>query len=317
MKKEMINSSHIEGILYSHNLVEKVSGEDSKNPGTKFINGTIDIATDDAHTNVVSVHFTYVTPTYSKSGKENPNYAILNKIIKGEIKTVADADWDGAAKLRVDSAIGLNEFYTEREGEVVLVSAKRNEGGFIHLLKSNEMLDTNEKNRSIFKTDMIITNVTVREADPEKDIPETCIVKGCIFDFRKTLLPVEFSAVHPGAINYFTGLDASSKNPIFTTVWGMQVSTTIKRTITEESAFGEPSVREVTSSRKDYVITGAKAEPYEWDAEETITANELKKAMSDRETYLATLKKNQDEYAAKKQNAKNNASTPASGEFDF
>ena len=40
----------------------------SKNPGTPFITGTISIATDDAMTNIVPVHFTYVTATFG-SGK--------------------------------------------------------------------------------------------------------------------------------------------------------------------------------------------------------------------------------------------------------
>ena len=57
MKKKMINTVHIEGILYSHTLEDKVTGENSKNPGTSYIAGTIDIATDDACTNVVSIHY--------------------------------------------------------------------------------------------------------------------------------------------------------------------------------------------------------------------------------------------------------------------
>ena len=44
MKKNMNNRSHIEGLLYQHSLELKVSGENSKNPGTEFISGTIEIA---------------------------------------------------------------------------------------------------------------------------------------------------------------------------------------------------------------------------------------------------------------------------------
>ena len=36
------NATHIEGVLYQHALQLKVSGDKSKNPGTQFINGTID-----------------------------------------------------------------------------------------------------------------------------------------------------------------------------------------------------------------------------------------------------------------------------------
>ena len=43
--KSMINKTHIEGYLYEHALEKKVSGPNSKNPGTEFISGTISIAT--------------------------------------------------------------------------------------------------------------------------------------------------------------------------------------------------------------------------------------------------------------------------------
>lgn len=320
MKKEMINQTHIEGILYAHKLEAKESGKESKNPGTPYVTGTIDIATDDKHTNIVSVHFTYVAPNYpakeNKPPKPNLNYPILMNIINGKIKTVMDSSWSDAARIRVDSAIGLNEFYSERDGEEVLVSVKRNEGGFIHIITDNN-LDADEKHRNTFKVDMVITGTAEREGDPDKGIADSLIVKGCIFDFRKALLPVEFVATNPGAINYFLGLGASSKEPVFTNIWGNQVSTTVTRTITEESAFGEPSIRETSYSRKDWVITGARTETYEWDSEDTITVNELKKAMSDRETALAAKKQSAAEWRANQANAIKTTAVPATGDFKF
>ena len=115
-------------------------------------------------------------------------------------------------------------------------------------------------------------------------------------------------------MNYFEGLGASANEPVFTKVWGRQISETVVRTITEESAFGEDSVREVRSSRKDFVITGAAREPYVWDDADTITAAELKEAMQNREVYLAGIKQRQDEYKAS-QNAA--AATAKSGAFNF
>jgi hypothetical protein len=76
-KQTMINKTHIEGLLYQHSLSLKTSGENSKNPGTTFINGSIDVATDDACLNIVSVHFTYVTPKYAKSGSDNATFTTL------------------------------------------------------------------------------------------------------------------------------------------------------------------------------------------------------------------------------------------------
>lgn len=310
--KSMINRTHIEGLLYEHALELRTSGPNSKNPGTEFIMGTVSIATDDAQINIVPVHFTYVTATTAK-GSANATFGVLKDIIDGKLATIMSGS-DNAAKLRIDSAIGLNEFYADRNGKEELVSAKRNEGGFVHTCAQ---LAEDEKTRNTFEVDMVITNVKRIEADEEKKTPEKCIVKGAIFDFRKSLMPIELSVLNENAMAYFEGLEASSKNPVFTKVKGRQVSETVTRTITEESAFGEASVREVKSSRKDFVITWAQKEPYVWDDEETITAAEMTDAMSARQTYLATVKQRQDEYKASK-GAGTAANKPAAeGGYDF
>lgn len=311
--KNMINRTHIEGWLYDNDLALKETGPTSKNPGTQYISGTVQIATDDAQTNIVPVHFTYVTATTSK-GNQNATFGILKDIIEEKYHSIMKHDANSAVKLRIDSAIGLNDFYTERNGEDVHVSAKRNEGGFVHI--TNEISE-DEKTRNTFETDMLITNVTRIEADEERQLPEKVIVKGAIFDFRKSLLPLEFSATNPNAMNYFEGLGASSKEPVFTKVWGRQISETIVKTYVEESAFGEDSVREVKSSRKDFVITGAAREPYTWDDEETITAAELTQAMQDREIYLAGIKQRWNEYKASQGQSSTTGVTAKSGTFNF
>ena len=171
---------------------------------------------------------------------------------------------------------------------------------------------------------MLITGVKHIDADEERGYPEKAIVKGAIFNFRNELLPVEFSTVHPGAISYFEGLDATPGNPVFTRVKGSQISETIIKRIEEESAFGAASVREVKNTRKDFVITWAQTTPYEWDSEGSILVSELKDAIAARETYLATLKKRNDEYKANRGNALSGATAskpattaPATGSFQF
>lgn len=310
--KAMINKSHIEGILYEHDLELKTSGPNSKNPGTEFISGTVSIATDDAGVNVVPVHFTYVTATTAK-GNANATFTTLKNIIDGAIGTQMKDGKDKAGKLRIDSALGLNEFYSDRNGKEELVSAKRNEGGFVHTC---DVLNEDEKTRNTFECDMLITNCRRIEADPEKNIAEKVIVKGAIFDFRKSLLPIEFTALNPNAMNYFEDLGASQSNPIFTKVWGRQVSETVVKKTVEESAFGEAAVKETKSTRRDFVITGASKEPYVWDDESTMTATELQEAIANREVYLAGVKQRQDEYKASKGQAPANAA-PAAGAFNF
>ena len=294
--KKMINTCRIAGYLYEHKLEIRESGPNSKKPGTRFIMGTIDIATDEACTNIVPVHFTYVTATTAK-GATNATYTTLANIIDGKYGSVMGNGKENAVKLRIDSALALNEFYTERDGKEELVSAKRNEGGFVHVA---EVLEEDENNRNTFKCDMLITGVREVEADPERNLPAKAIVRGAIFDFRNTLMPVEFSATNPNAISYFLGLEATNSNPTFTCVWGRQISETIVKEIRTESAFGEDEIREVKNTRKDFVITGAAREPYAWDEEGSLTAAEVAEAIAARETYLATIKARQDEYKASK-----------------
>lgn len=311
--KNCINKTHVEGLLYEHKLDAKVTGDNSKNPGTNYITGTIDIATDDALTNIVSVHFSFVTAT-TATGKANATYNVLLDIINGVNKSVMAHGADNATKLRVDSAIGLNDFYTDRNGTLELVSAKRNEGGFVHVITD---LNEDEKTRNTFEVDIIITGVTHKEADEENGYPEKAVIKGAIFDFRKALLPIELGVLNPNAINYFLGLEASQSNPVFTKLRGRQVSEVTVREIKEESAFGDDYVRTVKNTRKDYVVNWALPEPYEWDDESTITVKELQDAIAARETYLATVKTRQEEYQASKNQAPSAFATTTTSQGGF
>ena len=309
--KNMINSTHIEGLVYESTLELRVSGENSKNPGTEFIMGNLNIATDNDCTNIVPVHFTYVTATTAK-GNTNATFGVLKDIVDGKIGTVMANGKENAGKVRIDSAIGLNEFYSDRNGKEELVSAKRNEGGFVHTVAT---LNPDEKTRNTFMADMLITSVNRIEADESRGTKEKVVVRGCVFDFRKAVLPIEFSVTNARGMDYFEGLEASPKTPIFTKVWGRQISTTVTNTRVEESGWGEANVQESTSTRRDWVITGSNTEPYAWDDEETITAKELTEAMANREVYLAGIKQRQDEYKASKAAAP--AAAPAAGGFNF
>lgn len=310
--RKMVNTTHIEGKLYQHDLAIKVTGENSKNPGTEFISGIIEIATDDAGINIVPVHFTYVTATTAK-GSANATFNVLKNIIDGVYKAVMTDGADNATMLRIDSAIGLNEFYTDRSGKEELVSVKRNEGGFVHVTPT---INEDERTRNTFECDIVITNVFRVEGDLEKGTQDKVTVKGAIFDFRGSLLPAEFSVTNPKAMAYFEDLGASNSSPVFTKIKGRQISESIVRRVEEESAFGEPSIKEYKSTKKDFVITWAMAEPYIWDDDSTITARELTEAMANREIALAEMKRRSDEYKASQGKAPANAA-PAPGAFNF
>jgi len=281
--KKTINRSTLIGKLYQHNLEIKTAGPTAKTPGAQYIRGTIDIATDDACTNTVTVRYSYVTPN-TKKGSANPTYLLLENIISGKIKNIVSDGVDTADIIKVDTSIGLNEFFTDKNGDLDFVSTKINDGGFA--VKLNTLNPDDDRN--IFECDMVITNVRKLEATDTN--PEKTIIKGAVFNFRGMLLPVEFSVTDAKGQSYFEGLDISSQKPLFTKVKGKQISETIVREEVEESAFGDNYARKVKRTRKDFVVDWVAKEPYEWDSDATLTAAELTKAMKDREIYLAELK---------------------------
>jgi len=172
-----------------------------------------------------------------------------------------------------------------------------------------QTLAADEKTRNTFETDILITGARRVEANEERNTPERVIVKGFIFDFRNALLPVELTVLNNGAMDYFESLGASEKEPVFSKVWGRQISqVTIVKTV-EESAFGEPKVTETPYTNREFVITGAMSEPYIWDDESTITKAEYEKGLADREIAKAELKQRQDEYNASKAQTQTPATT--------
>ena len=302
MKKTTINKERIEGRIYEHNLsLKQVQNKESKNFGKDFIQGTIDVATDDDCLNIVTVHFTYVAPVYN-SGKPNNTFSVLKNIIENGKSILVDGK-DNATLVRVDASLGLNDFYTNRNGEETLVSAKRNAGSFVNIIESSSKLSP-ENQRNTFEADMLITGTEYVEADEEKNIKEDYLkVKGYVFDFRQAILPVEFTVKNSGGIKYFESLDASKENPTFTKVWGNINTQTITTKKEEESAFGEPTITEYSRTIREWVINGTSKADSVYpigDAEAGITGEDVKKALADREVYLADVKKRNDEYQATK-----------------
>ena len=308
--KKIINSEVIEGRLYQYNLVKKkVQNKESKNYGTDFISGTVSIATDEEGLNVLDVHYTYKTEITS-NGKKDASYAILDSILNGGAKTWLVDGKDAAMKVRCTPSLALNDFVSQN-GE--MVAAKVNESGFINPVRGEL---SPEDQRNTFNCDMLITNVF--SVDATDDVPAYVRVKGAVFSFRGDLLPVEFVCKNV-LTGYFEGLDVSPANPVLTRVTGHIFNSTITRKIEEEGAFGLVSVKTITRNVKEYVIDWAIPTEYEFGAEDVMTRDELKKAIQDREVYLASVKKRHDDYITQRNAAPFDSAAPtvAVENFDF
>ena len=297
------NTINIEGKIYQFDLEQRETGESSKHPGTPYIRGTIDVATDDELTNIVTVNYTYVAPTYS-SGKPNRTFTVLQQIIDSA-KTVQADGADAATYVRLTPSYAMNDFYNQQDE---LVSTPRNEGGFANIVNDPASLHKNgDVWRSRFENDVVIFNAEEVEVDEGDNFVR---LNAITFDFRKVAIPMTLTVRQKDACKYFLDLAPTKKNPVYTCVWGKIVSTFVEEKRERESAFGPAEVTTVKHKTKEYLVTGANSNPYEFDDEATITAAELNKSLQDRETLLADIKKRNEEYKASQ-------STQSAGNFPF
>jgi hypothetical protein len=148
---------------------------------------------------------------------------------------------------------------------------------------------------------MVITGVNRVEANEQNGLDADYVsVKGAIFNFRNDLLPVDFMVKNENGMKHFEDLGVTGAEPIYTKVWGKINCGTITNEVVEESAFGEASVRTYERKTKEWIITGTAKMPYDFGDEKVLTADELRKAMQDREVMLAETKKRSEEYRANK-----------------
>lgn len=311
-----VNQEQIEGRIYQHNLQTKtVANEKSANFGKVFINGTIDVATDEACLNIITVHYTFVTEL-TKNGGTNPSFNNLKRIIENGKTILADGK-DQAWKVRLTPSAALNDFYPQ--GQEELVSQPRHEGGFVSIVTE---LHPEGIERNKFTFDTLITNVEHVEKNEDLGINEDFARIHCaIFNFKNDILPFTLTVRNPGGMKYFEDLGASSSEPVFTKVWGKIASETIQVKKETESAFGEAAVDTTQRRVREWVVTGAQKEPYIFGEGGVLTPQDIKTAIENRNIALADIKKRSEEYYASRESAgtTSTASTSAipAGGFNF
>ena len=299
--KNKMNRQVLEGRLYDFDLAKKVVKNQSSNYfGQEFWSGTLHIATDEAGLNVIPVHYTFVLPTFG-SGKPDSRFSAFEKIVAEE-KTWLKVGKDEAEKIRLTPSGDLNDFYMVNDER--MVSAQRNEGGFITFIKE---LSPEGSARNKFTYDMIINKVAVVEPKEGTDDVLHARIHGVIFNFREAILPWDLIAYNPKAIEYFEGLGVSSANPIYTQVWGSIKNTTIRVEKEVENAWGEPMVEYSERTRREWVIEGSKPQLYDFTDEDRA---DLQKKIADRNIHLEEVKSAAIAYANSQKNAIQSTPTP-------
>lgn len=287
--KKMNNTEIIQGRIFNHTLaVKQVKNKDSANFGQSFIGGTINVAVDEEGLCVIPVEYTFVKETTAK-GAPNRTYSTLNSIINNG-KTWETDGKDAATKVKITASLSVNDF-VNRDGNIM--SYKINNGSFIDIVTA---LPEKDKDRHNFTTDILITKATLKEADGDRVKEDYLIIKGAVFDFRNTLMPVELVVRNKTGIDAFMNFEPSNTNPILIKVWGIINFKTDVAERVEETLFGEQNVVSYTRESKEWLVTGANPEQYEFGDEAVLTIEEVQKASQARELHLAEVQKRHDDY---------------------
>ena len=287
--KKMNNTETIQGRIFNHTLsIKQVKNKESANFGQDFINGTINVAIDEDGLSVIPVEYRFVKKTTSK-GAPNKTYTTLMNIIT-DGKTWETDGKDAATKVKITASLGVNDF-VNKDNEIT--SYKINAGSFIDIVTKLPEID---KERHSFTVDILMTKATLKEADGERIKEDYLVIKGAVFDFRGTLMPVELVVRNKNGIDAFQSLEPSNSNPVLNKVWGIINFHSETETKVEETLFGEQNVTTYTKENKEWLITGANPEPYDFGDEAVLTVEEVQKASQEREVYLAEVRKKHDDY---------------------
>ena len=269
--RKTVNSVNIRGYVFSHRLNERVTGPASKNPGQEFINGSIEIATDEQATTTVRVNFSYVTPKF-RNGSENQTYTILKRILTSN--DVYEQVGTRAIKVRVDGQFEPNVYKNKRTNEIV--ETTQIGGSFVHELNPGESFGASPAK---FNVDMVISNMHEREFANGGSVFQ---VKGHVFNWRQDLVPITFTVAGEDGRKYFE--DHEGDLPMFTNVWGdIESEVVTSKRETQASAFGAPQVETTERHVLRWNITGCSPEPYDYDE----IKDEMKSKALDYETYVA------------------------------
>jgi hypothetical protein len=235
----------------------------------------IEVAENEVHT----IHG--MTRYKKKDGSDNAIAKGYQTIIE-EYLSVAKHGRDLADRVRVTQGkIGVNEYYGE---DGMLKTFPQLSTNFVNRLGVGDEFNP----RAEFEVEIFVKSVV-----PEiKNEEETGRVKvnSIIPIFGGKVIPFEFMVSEDGAEfvsdNYEVGCT--------TRVYGDIVNFKEVKETEIPVAFGKPQKKITTKTIREYLITGG-TDPYEEDDVKVFSIESLKKAMVERETYLAELKTKKDQ----------------------
>lgn len=265
----------LEGILLEKRL--EVKTIKTKDGEKKAIIGELDIEVKENEVHTVHV-FSYEKKA---DGSDNGIFKGL-KTVDDEYLSVAAHGREGADRVRVTQGqIGLNEYYGQ-DGQ--LKSFPQISTNFINRLSAGDEFNP----RAEFDVEILVKTI----ADEIKNDEETGRVKliGIIPLYGGRVIPFEFVVGGEGADYVRDNYEAGQT----VRVYGDIINFKEKKVVIEKAAFGKDKEKVTYKTVREYLITGG-SEPYDEDDSKAFDVELIKKAMVERETYLAELKNKKSE----------------------
>lgn len=274
--KKFVNEIKIQGRVFNFGSTEsrmlqvREAGPNSKNPGSKYMRGELNVAIDDEGKNVVPVWYQYEPELWpSKDGgpeRENSKYNTLKRLIEEGACWESNGK-DAAPIVSLKCEFETNVYFTQDEQ---MRTANRVRGGFINTMPSM----SGDKGFATFNVGCVLVNTRLHDED--NDDSKRLELQGYAFNFRNEVQPFTFNMRNEAGIQYFIDQDISKANPMVTQIWGNINNIIFDREIVKESAFGDPLVEKVSTFIRSYDVTGATNKIYDFDDESTITKEEMR-----------------------------------------
>lgn len=314
MQENFTNSGIQSGYVQSHFFTKKRSAK-----GKIYYRGNLNISTsvDNPGTEVTQVNFPYI-----EEGTDC--FSLVEKMIRNKM-TIKESGIEEAMKVCCYPVLSKNEYFSmkfkDEEGNPGFSSRPQLEAFSFY---ENETLNDVKSKRNRFSVDALITGVKKEEGSDAEGIEPKAILHCGIFTTRKEgevqkvkLIPFDFPVYDIGGINYFTNtLKISDTTPVFTRLVGdvkVTVEEPSKPTVSDDDevgAFGEEEEYKVTPTSKttrEFVIINARKTPYTFGTEDSLTVEDVKNMMKDREIMLKNLEEQCKQNAEKKDEDSNTA----------
>lgn len=286
MLEQAPNKVTIEGILSEVDLKEGTTKNNPANPqksGREYIGGNIKVRVDQEvngkqEENEVTVRL--FAMKNKNDGNPNPAYENIRKIKDTMTSIAACGNVEDATRVRITTGSITENAYYSMSGN--LVSMPQINASFVQAIRKDDC-----KPKADFDATIVVGSIK----DEIRDDAETgrLIIKAVLVQYGGKVDAVDFIVASTSAVNHIRTY-WSEGDTVEVAGKVNFTSRTIKRT--KEVGFGDPIVDERTVSVRELIITSGSEEGF--SDETAYNADEIKKALAERQTRIEASKKKEE-----------------------